>query len=338
MTSVAPRILAIGIARIGDTLLLTPVFRAIKTNLPDAHLTVFAHPKRFSVLEHFDPIDNLRGMTKQRAAFLGWLPGKSYDVALVYGRDVALLNYALRAAERVICFDEKVFAPIQSPRLHKVALPSHSIHAVDDRLLLADALLGTQTKYNQRLGMTLLPAEKTFAQKWLLRAGVTTEQRPLIGLQACSFPTKAHRDWPAENFLALITKIKATYPNSHFLILGDQVAAEKGQVFKAAFPEFVTIAAGNMNLRQSAALMSLLDLYIGVDTGPTHLAGALGIPMLAMYHHRYPGRNLMPLDNPRCKVIEHPATGQLDAQSGMEAITVEQVVEASTALLAEKLP
>jgi heptosyltransferase-3 len=335
MATTGSRILVIGIARIGDTLLMTPGFRAIKAGLPDSQLTVFAHPKRRSVLAHFEPIDHLVGMTKRHARFLGWLPGKSYNIALVYGRDTALLNYALRASERVICFDEKVFSGHQSPRLLKVALPTQSMHAVDERLMLIHALFGEYLQYNRRLGLTLLPTEKASAQKWLVEANIRNEQGPLIGLQACSFPTKAHRDWPAEHFLSLITALLIDYPSAHFLILGDHVAAEKGRVFKDAFPTSVSIAAGQMNLRQSAALMNCLDLYVGVDTGPTHIAGALGIPMVAMYHHRYPGHNLMPLDNPHCKVIEHPETGQEDAKSGMEAITFNQVLDAAKALLGE---
>jgi hypothetical protein len=43
--------------------------------------------------------------------------------------------------------------------------------------------------------------------------------------------------------------------------------------------------------------------------------------MVALYHPRYPGRNLMPLDNPRCTVIEA-------AEGGMGQVTVGQVWQA----------
>ena len=57
-------------------------------------------------------------------------------------------------------------------------------------------------------------------------------------------------------------------------------------------------------------MMQQLDLYIGVDTGPTHLAGALGLPMVALYHCLHPGRYLAPLDHPNfLGVVEHPAAG-----------------------------
>ncbi|WP_274727802.1 glycosyltransferase family 9 protein [Xenorhabdus bovienii] len=72
--------------------------------------------------------------------------------------------------------------------------------------------------------------------------------------------------------------------------------------------------------------MSQLNLYVGVDTGTTHLAGALGIPMVAMYHSFHPGRFLAPQQHPKLAVIEHPIDyQQATRQDAMSAISVEQV-------------
>ena len=56
--------------------------------------------------------------------------------------------------------------------------------------------------------------------------------------------------------------------------------------------------------RRDAALINELDLYVGVDTGPTHIAGALRRPMVSMYHGYSPSHLLAPL--------EHPRLGRLD--------------------------
>ena len=97
----------------------------------------------------------------------------------------------------------------------------------------------------------------------------------------------------------------------------------------------LVVAAGLLDLRRSAALIAQMDLYVGVDTGPTHIAGALGIPMVALYHCSYPGRNLVPLDHPACHMIEHPATGSPDAgtERSMAEIPVETVQRAVVDLL-----
>ena len=83
--------------------------------------------------------------------------------------------------------------------------------------------------------------------------------------------------------------------------------------------------------------MAELGLYIGVDTGPTHIAGALGIPMVALYHSAYPGRNLVPLQHPACIMIEHPLTGKSAATTvSMADVPVTLVWQAAMDLLARR--
>lgn len=331
----APAILVIGVARIGDTLMLTPSLRALKTAFPQGRLTVLAHPKRLAILENFPAIDRLGGITKHSARLKGWWPGRAYDAALVYGREPALVRYARRVARHVVCFDEAALARIPGGRLTRVPLPAQPLHAVDERLLLVDAVLGGGQAHDRRLGLTLSPAERDWARQWYAAHGI--DRRPRIGLQTLSFPTKAHRDWPLTHFAQLIEGLRAVHPDACFVILGDHLAAAQADELGRRFPGAVVSAAGKVALRQSAALMSALDLYVGVDTGPTHIAGALGIPMVALYHHRYPGRNLAPQDHPRCVMIEHPATGLAAAAGDMRDIGVAPVLAAACALLGKTL-
>jgi heptosyltransferase-3 len=53
--------------------------------------------------------------------------------------------------------------------------------------------------------------------------------------------------------------------------------------------------------------MALTDLYVGVDTGPTHIMSAFDIPMVAMYHCISPSTLTGPLDHPCAYLIDHPA-------------------------------
>lgn len=316
------RILLIGVARIGDTLLLTPAMRAVATRYPRAELTVLAHPGRREVLENLPFIHRLGGITKRRAPFLGRLPGRSHDLAFVWGKDIELVRYALRVSRTVYVFDEKEFSCLASHRLNRVAHPPPG-HAVRDRLALVEA--AGVVASDLRLAYVVQPGEQAAARARLQAAGATG--RPLIGLQAFSFPTKAHRDWPLDHFAGLIRRIATAHPNAAFVVLGDVLAARLAQPLADQFPDRLRILAGQTSLRESAALMSCLDLYVGVDTGPTHIAGALDKPMVALYHYRYPGANLAPLQNPRCAICEHPDTGSNLAEGavGMEAITVELV-------------
>jgi heptosyltransferase-3 len=60
-----------------------------------------------------------------------------------------------------------------------------------------------------------------------LRAQLAGECRPLIGLQIASFPTKAYRDWPIENFIDLCRRIRSHYAGAHFLIFGGKLERER---------------------------------------------------------------------------------------------------------------
>jgi heptosyltransferase-3 len=158
--------------------------------------------------------------------------------------------------------------------------------------------------------------------------------KPVVGLQICSFPTKAHRDWPLESFRAFVTAMLEKSPECGFLILGDDKAREAAIPLVEGFPGRVVVAAGSTTLRQTAALIDRLGLYVGVDTGPTHIAGAVDVPMVAMYHADYPGRNLAPLDRPACVMLEHPLTGKIEpGKASMMDIKVDDVTRAVSTLL-----
>ena len=327
------KVLVIIVARIGDTLLATPILRALKCATPQGRLTVLAHPKRLEALQHLPFIDAQDGITKNTAQTRGWIGKPAFDVALVYGRDAALVRYALRASKQVIAFKQSDAA--LNTRLAAVAAePAAPLHAVRHRALLLEPL-GIALA-DPRLAWQVTEEEQSWTRDW--RGKHVPAGAPLIGLQIASFPTKAQRDWPVSCFQELIGGIIATQSEARFVLLGDAAAAKKAAPLLAAYPREVALAAGRLTLRQSAALMAGLDLYIGVDTGPTHIAGALGIPMVALYHSAYPGRNLAPLQHPACVVLEHPQTGKSAATTAsMADIPVVVVLQAATDVLARGL-
>jgi heptosyltransferase-3 len=80
--------------------------------------------------------------------------------------------------------------------------------------------------------------------------------------------------------------------------------------------------------------MNQLDLYIGVDTGPTHIAGALKVPMVAIYHCYHPGALLKPLNRENLEVIEHHKyVSECQRSSPLSLVPVEDVYQACLRLL-----
>lgn len=327
-------ILVIHVSRIGDTLLATPALRAIAEAHPEARITVLAHPNRAEVLQHLPFVRRVAAITKNSAPWRGWLGSKRYDLALVFGHDKALVAYALRVARRVAAFRQD--DPALDARLQPAVSepPRHQQHAVAALLALPRAL--GMTTHNLRLAYRVTDEEAAWA-RGVLASSVTDGHRPLIGLQIASFPTKAWRDWPPENFLALCQRILAIHPGAHFLIFGGSEEQQRTQALHRQLAGHASLFAGRLSLRQTAALMSRLDLYVGVDTGPTHLMGCFDIPLVALYHCASPSSIYGPLGHPKLFAIDHPETaGSTDAP--MAAIGVDQVWQSVQAALAERRP
>jgi heptosyltransferase-3 len=321
MLAADSRVLVINVCRIGDTLLATPILRALKQACPRGTLACLAHPQRAALLEGLPFLDEVGTITAKLAPLRGWW-GKRWDYALVYGHDAPLVRYATRVAQRVVAFRQKDEA-LNRRLWRAVTEPATPTHAVHGRMLLAEAL-GVKVE-DPRLACAPNADERAAARAWL-EARLPAPRAPLAGFQVASFPTKAYRDWPVEAFAALARRLLAVHPRAGIVILGGPESRARADALVAQLGPRVVSAAGAFTLRATAALMAELDLYVGVDTGPTHLAGALGIPMVAMYHCRHRGRYLAPLAHERLRVIEHPAA-DADCQPAtpMSEITVERV-------------
>ncbi|MEO5362617.1 MAG: glycosyltransferase family 9 protein [Magnetococcus sp. DMHC-8] len=316
------RILFIHVSRIGDTLFATPAMRAVAAALPEAHLTVLGHPGRVAVLHHLPFIQRCGAMTRRRAPWLGRLSGPVHDWALVYGFDGPLVDYALRVAHRVVAFRQREEA--LNRRLFRVVdvPPFQGEHAVLQMLRLPAALAIAPS--GLRLAMALTGAEVAAAR---LRLALQATATPLVGLQVASFPTKAYRDWPVEHFLQLCQGMISLWPAVHFVILGGGAEQARTQWLQQQLGSRATSHAGRLTLRETAALMSQLDLYVGVDTGPTHMMSTFDIPMVALYHCLSSSALTGPIDHPCCYSIDHPRTGQgCTAGASMAEITVDRVL------------
>jgi heptosyltransferase-3 len=305
--AVVHEILVVHVSRIGDTLLATPALRALAAAYPKARLTCLAHPKRAEILQGLPFIHRLGHITKKSAPLRGWMPGRRYDLALVWGFDRPLVEYALRVAGRVAAFRQED-AKLDGRLWRAVPEPAfHTRNAVDYLLSLPEAL-GIPAA-GRHLSYVVAAGEHAWAAQELapLRArGVS----PLLGLQIASFPTKGFRDWPVERFIELCRRIRGDHPAAHFLIFGVPLERERTQALHAALSDCSTHYAGRLTLRQTGALMNELTLYVGVDTGPTHIMGALHRPMVAMYHGSSPSHFLAPLEHPCLWTVDHPRAGE----------------------------
>ncbi|MBI6528340.1 glycosyltransferase family 9 protein [Proteus vulgaris] len=313
-------ILVIAIARFGDTLLITPVIHALKQRWPNAHIHVFAHKRSACILEHNPDIDCIRHFSKKRAIWAGRLPHKPYDLALVYGNDSELVSYARRQSHHTVTFSDK---SQQQTDVTWVERPKSPMVAQKERALLINALGIYPSCWQLRYFIS--DEETSFAQQFLKDNSLINKN--IIGFQLQSFPAKAYRDWPVENFLQLAKQIISHDASTYFLLLGSKESEQLSiDLAKKIGEERCLALAGRVSMRQNAAIMANLSLYVGVDTGPTHLAGALDIPMVALYHSYHPGCYLAPLQHSCCQVIQHPTSLEnARREDNMAEISVEEV-------------
>ena len=319
-------ILVVYVSRIGDTMLITPAVRALAQAWPRARIDFLGSAKSAEVFRHLPFVAHVGSLTKGQARLAGWLRRKKkYDLALVYGYDGdgPFVEYALRVAQDVIAFHQRknalnarLLAAVEKP-------PFQSCHSVDNFLcLLRPLAIPHAGKY---LSYAVAPEERRWAQSQLtpLRAHGSA---PLIGLQVASFPTKGYRDWPIGSFIELCWQVRQVYPAVRFLIFGGKQEQERTRQLHSKFPECSTHYAGEITLRETAALMEQIDLYVGVDTGPTHIMGALHRAMVTLYHPYSPSWLLAPLEHPCLYVVDHPDAGSgCGPEASMAAISVDRV-------------
>ena len=273
-------------------------------------------------------------ITKKSAPFRGWLGTKSYDLALVYNYDEALVSYALRVARRVVAFRQK--SPAINQRLYPCVDPNAypTVHITEHALRLP-AALGIRGD-SSRIVYRCRPEEIAAAKQHLQSCGFEG-CRPLIGLQVASFPTKTYRDWPIENFFELSREILKRWRHTGFLIFGGRKEKQRTSWLKQQLGDNACLFAGQLSLRETAALMSQTDLYVGVDTGPTHLMSSFDIPIIGLYHPRHKAINVGPKDHPLNFSLDHPYSDDREAEPRpMSDITVASVLAQVNKALAAK--
>ena len=316
------KILIINVTRIGDTLFGVPSIRAIAQHYPGAEITVLAHPNRYEVLEHLPYVQHAGGITKKSAWYRGWF-GKQYDKAFVWGFDAALIRYAARVSKEVIAHRQPE-TRLNKLITHVVESPVHKANHVVKQLLTLPEGVGITTT-NHRIDLVLTETERAWARQ-KLDSLVFTADKLLIGFQTTSFHTRPYRDWPIENFRDLARRLSKQYPQARFILFGGSDGLERNQSLATELGDCCISFANQLSLRQTAAIMSCLNVYVGVDTGPTHIMSTFDIPLVGLYHAKSKTHHTGPLQHPRNYCINHPVDeADADETTPMADITVDQV-------------
>jgi len=200
----------------------------------------------------YDMIVDLQGLLKSALVVL--FAGARYRVGFANGRE---------GSQRVLT--------------HLIPLPSAPTHAVD-RYLEAARFLGADP-VSKSFIFPSRPEDGVRAEALLAEAAVKAGE-PVVALNpGARWPTKL---WGEERF-ARLGEMLASRCGARILVIGSLSDRPAACRLAARMNPAPFVAAGRTDLRVLIALLRRTDLLVTVDSGPMHLAAALGTPLVALF-------------------------------------------------------
>lgn len=156
-------------------------------------------------------------------------------------------------------------------------------HAVDILYGFAEAL-GAPMDHTEFAEQPYLAADPQTD----LDAAIRALPSPRIGLSVGA--SSAYKRWPAAHWSILADRLTAT--GAGVVFVGDKRDAEtvKSVLAGCSAQGLVVDASGKTTLRQLAAVLRLCDVVVSADSGPMHLAVAVGTPVVALFGSTNPDR------------------------------------------------
>ncbi len=154
-------------------------------------------------------------------------------------------------------------------------------------------------------------------------------------LVAC-FGTKAQaNDWEEERWTKLLEKLRSRLPAWRLFTIGSADEAALAARCSASWGEAFTNMCGQLAPRESAGLLQRAKLFLGHDSGPMHLASAVGTPCVAIFSARNPPGQWFPVGSGH-KCLYHKTecfgcgltTCIVEKKRCILSITVDEVFEA----------
>jgi ADP-heptose:LPS heptosyltransferase len=344
--------LVIRFGRLGDTLLLQPMLRRLHARYgkpcsllargqyaaelyrghPDVAnvMVVDAHHQPFLLSpEQWRVVHQLRGMRHAPVY-----------VAELQDHSLARIRFLLKMAG--IPAHHCVF-------LEDIPLPAGS-HWIEHLLQLADV---TPPAFRDAFGnvacmtsaipeLVVSAEERADCDQWLIHRKLAGH--PLVLLQAANKRTmrwngvrKASDDdksWPIEHWTRVVAAINAQLPDARILLCGSPAEAGYLETIRKTMGQpSVEVVARDLPVPRLKALLAIAHSMISVDTGPAHIAAAMGCPLVVMFGSgslsHWAQRGASP---DAVRVLGGPPRHRVDA------ITPDEVIAAWRGLPAHALP
>jgi lipopolysaccharide heptosyltransferase I len=294
------RILIIKLSAIGDVVQTLPALEALKKTYPDSEITWVVEEAAAGILEGHPFINRLlisrrkSWLRKLRNPFtclrgLGGIIGfirelrdTRYDIAIDFqGLLKSGIVIGLARAKRKVGFDR---TRELSYLFLNERMPAYDIerHALDRYLDVARYLGARDTS-----PVCTLPIDRelgTIRQR--LAGAKQPDQRIVVVNPVARWKTKL---WKERNFAELADRL-VREKNAAVIFTGSSGDRELIERVRTMMREKSLNWAGEITLKELAALASLADLFITTDTGPMHLAAAAGARIVSLFGPTAPWR------------------------------------------------
>lgn len=279
----APHVLLIRRRYLGDIVLLGSVCRNLKQHWPQARLAVLCEPAYAGVLTMNADVDDIIPFPQRPLdwAALAWrLRRAGYTHVLDFdNRDkTALLARATGAAVRVT---QRHAEPIHFPSFYTASevLPGPFLdqrHITDYYLHLLARIGVPATSRECRLAPR--PADLAFARNLLTNAKIETRKSKILVHPGSR---SAWRVWPPAHFAAVIDALQQD-GHAVAILAGPGEQATVDAIFAALRTPAVRLGQ-NLTVPQLAAVFASFDTLLCHDSGPMHLAAAVGTRVVALF-------------------------------------------------------
>jgi heptosyltransferase-2 len=289
---------------IGNVVLATPFLRELRRNAPGGWITLAVKPEVLNLVElcpyvneivTFDwRVSGRAGTLKRHARALHLaatrLWRRRFDLAILprWDADHYHSTYLIyfSGASRRVSYSEHVLQRKQQINagfdgMLTDALPDTSaIHEVEQYLEVL-RFLGAEAN-DERLELWLDPEDRLLARQLLAQHGIAREDGVIALAPGASAPRKC---WPVERFVEL-GRILARECDARFVTVGGPQDWHLGLRLETELgSRRVLNLAGRTTLRQTAAVLERCCLTVSNDSGPMHLAAAVGRPVVEIAWH-----------------------------------------------------
>jgi heptosyltransferase-2 len=303
-------ILVRGVNWLGDAVLSVPALQRLREGKPRARITLLAPEKLGGLWEGQPFLDDLllfspgaglwqtarrlraRKFTAAiafpnslRSALELWLAGIPQRTGYARPWRTLFLTHPVPPRSGALPMRKRSAGEIRQLIARAASPPpmSAAAHHIHDYLALVGALGASSEPLPPRITISQEESEKTAARLGLPAA---REDRPLLGLNPGAEYGPAKR-WPAESFIAAGIAIEKA-ARCRWIIFGGPSEIELAQSISTGlgqnFPgQPVINLAGRTTLRELAAALKSCRLLLTNDTGPMHLAAAVGTPVVVPF-------------------------------------------------------